>query len=363
MPAPVPTTLDRYVLLGRSGLRVSPLCLGTMTFGLDWGWGADAETSTAMFRNYVERGGNFIDTANFYTNGTSEKLVGQLISTDRQWYVLGTKYTLNSQRGDPNAGGNHRKSMMHAVECSLRQLGTDYLDIYWLHVWDFTSPVDEVMRGLDDLVRSGKVLHLGVSDTPAWKISQANMLAELRGWSRFVTMQMKYNVAARDCERDLIPFCLDSGVAMQPWAPLGGGLLADKYTREDLHRQEEQPPKSSGQFGSDKRIVTLNEHKLRVAETVRKIAKAVGRTPAQVALNWVLHQPGVVSPIIGARSVEQLEENMGCLDFLLDEEHRNQLEQASAIDLGFPHDMISSRSIRDMISGGAQIESSTPYVS
>ncbi len=232
-----PWQLDRYRLLGRSGLRVSPLCLGTMTFGTEWGWGADRETSRAIFNAYAERGGNFIDTANFYTKGTSERLVGECMADARERFVLATKFTLNMRPGDPNAGGNHRKCMIQSVEASLRRLNTDYIDLYWLHAWDGTTPVDEVMRGLDDLVRAGKILYVAVSDTPAWKIAQCNTLAELRGWSRFIALQVEYNLALRDVERDLVPMAIELGLGVLPWSPLASGLLSGKYTRADLEKQ------------------------------------------------------------------------------------------------------------------------------
>lgn len=216
------TSLDTYRLLGRSGLRVSPLCLGTMTFGTDWGWGADNDTSKVIFEAYANRGGNFIDTANFYTNGTSEKLVGELIASERDRFVLATKYTMNMRPGDPNAGGNHRKNMVRSVEDSLRRLGTDYIDLYWLHAWDSTTPVDEVMRALDDLVRAGKILHVGASNAPAWKIAQANTLSELMGWTRFVAMQVEYSLAVRDVERELLPMARELDIAVLPWSPLAG---------------------------------------------------------------------------------------------------------------------------------------------
>ena len=219
----------RYKLLGNSGLRVSELCLGTMTFGEDWGWGASKEDSRALFDAYREAGGNFIDTANFYTGGTSERFVGEFIASERDRFVVATKYTLTMRPGDPNASGNHRKNMIQSVEASLRRLGTDYIDLYWLHAWDYLTPVEEVMRGLDDLVRAGKVLYVGVSDTPAWIVSQANTLAALRGWTPFVGLQIEYSLIERTVERELLPMAEAFGLTILAWSPLGSGVLTGKY--------------------------------------------------------------------------------------------------------------------------------------
>lgn len=345
--------LDHYRLLGRSGLRVSPLCLGTMTFGPDWGWGVDEETSRAIFDAYAGRGGNFIDTANFYTKGTSERLVGAFIAGERDRFVLATKYTLNMNPGDPNAGGNHRKCMVRAVEASLKRLNTDYIDLYWLHVWDETTPIDEIMRGLDDLVTAGKILYIAVSDTPAWRIAQANTLAELRGWSRFIALQVEYNLALRDAERDLIPMSIELGLSVLPWSPLASGLLSGKYSRDDLEKQR-RAEKTGGVEGS--RPLTLTEKRIEIAEAVKALAGDIGRTPAQVALAWLLTRPGVTSPILGARTVAQIEDNLGALDVVLGSDELQRLEAASAITLGFPHDFIAGDMVRGIVTGGTSIE-------
>jgi aryl-alcohol dehydrogenase-like predicted oxidoreductase len=345
--------LDHYRLLGRSGLRVSPLCLGTMTFGTDWGWGADEETSRAIFDAYAGRGGNFIDTANFYTRGTSERLVGRFVAGERDRFVLASKYTLNMNPGDPNAGGNHRKCMVRAVEASLQRLATDYIDLYWLHVWDDTTPVDEIMRGLDDLVRAGKILYIAVSDTPAWRIAQANTLAELRGWSRFIALQVEYNLALRDAERDLIPMAIGLGLGVLPWSPLASGLLSGKYSRADLDRQR-AAGQGAGVEGA--RPLTLSDKRIEVAEAVKAVAADIGRTPAQVALAWLLARPGVTSPILGARTRAQIEDNLGALEVILDADALQRLEAASEITLGFPHDFIAGDMVRGIVAGGTTIE-------
>src|SRR5919199_5407511 len=225
------TELNHYRLLGRSRLRVSPLCLGTMTFGTEAGWGADKQESQKVFDLYVDRGGNFIDTADAYTSGTSETYLGEFIQSRREQLVLATKYTCNTRQGDPNAGGNHRKNMIQSVEASLKRLKTDYIDLYWLHMWEFRTPVEEVMRAFDDLVRAGKVLYIGVSDTPAWKVSQANMLADLRGWTPLIGLQIEYSLVERTVERDLIPMARELNIGVVPWSPLGGGVLTGKYSR------------------------------------------------------------------------------------------------------------------------------------
>jgi aryl-alcohol dehydrogenase-like predicted oxidoreductase len=345
--------LDHYRLLGRSGLRVSPLCLGTMTFGTDWGWGADEETSRAIFDAYAGRGGNFIDTANFYTRGTSERLVGRFVAGERDRFVLASKYTLNMNPGDPNAGGNHRKCMVRAVEASLQRLATDYIDLYWLHVWDDTTPVDEIMRGLDDLVRAGKILYIAVSDTPAWRIAQANTLAELRGWSRFIALQVEYNLALRDAERDLIPMAIGLGLGVLPWSPLASGLLSGKYSRADLDRQR-AAGQGAGVEGA--RPLTLSDKRIEVAEAVKAVAADIGRTPAQVALAWLLARPGVTSPILGARTRAQIEDNLGALEVILGADALQRLEAASEITLGFPHDFIAGDMVRGIVAGGTTIE-------
>jgi len=354
------TQLDHYRLLGRSGLRVSPLCLGTMTFGTAWGWGADAQTSKQIFDAYAQRGGNFIDTADFYTNGESESILRDLIAPDRDRYVLATKYSLNTKRGDPNAGGNQRKNMMRSVEASLQRLGTDYIDLYWLHVWDFTTPADEVMRALDDLVRAGKVLYIGISDAPAWKVAQLNTYAELMGWSRFVGLQIAYSLTNRGAERDLMPMARELGLGVTPWSPLDSGILTGKYTKDDLKREQELINSGKAQpFNNDQRIVGLTEQKLQVADAVKQVADEIGKSPAQVALNWLMTRPGVTSPILGARKMHQLEDNLAAIDFTLDDAHLDRLNQASAIDLGFPHDFIQGPFVREIVTGGAHIETPT----
>jgi len=331
----------RYYLLGRSGLRVSELALGTMTFGTEWGWGADKTTSQALFDAYAEAGGTFIDTANRYTEGTSERFVGDFIAADRDHFVVATKYTLWDRQGDPNFSGNHRKNMVRSVEASLERLGTDYLDLLWVHAWDFTTPLDELMRGLDDLVRQGKVLYLGISDTPAWIVSQANMLADLRGWTPFTALQLRYSLIDRTAERDLLPMARSLDLAVTPWSVLGAGVLTGKYNREN-------PPEAGRAAGGAATV----ERNLEIAEAVMRIADEIGAVPSQVALRWAMEQPGIVLPLLGARTTDQMEDNLGVLDVELSDAHLETLDTVSAIDLGFPHNFLQEDSIRDVIYGG-----------
>jgi aryl-alcohol dehydrogenase-like predicted oxidoreductase len=358
------TALNHYRLLGRSGLRVSPLCLGTMTFGLDWGWGSDYETSKRIFDRYAERGGNFIDTADLYTNGTSEKYVGDFIARDRERFIVGTKYTNNAPefaKGNPNASGNSRGRMMNAIDASLKRLKTDYIDLYWLHIWDDTTPVDELMRGFDDLVRMGKVRYIAISDTPAWKMAQLNLYAEQHALTRFITTQVLYSLANRDVERDIVPMCREFGIAVLPWSPLAGGVLSGKYTEKDMHAEQErmEAARKAGTpldpFNSANRIMNLTQKKIDAGRAVKKLAERIGRTPAQVALNWLLQKPGVTSIIIGARTLEQLDDNLGCLDFALDQQTMASLDDVSRIELGFPHDFMRSPFVRSLVTGGTTL--------
>jgi len=343
----------KFRYLGSSGLRVSELCLGTMTFGEDWGWGASREESRAIFNAFQERGGNFIDTANGYTNGTSERIVGELIKDDRDRFVLATKYSFPTVRGEPNSGGNHRKSMFRALEGSLKRLGTDYVDLFWLHAWDFSTSVEEVMRGLDDLVHSGKVLYVGVSDTPAWVVSQANMLAKLRGWSPFVALQIEYSLVERTPERDLLPMAQSLDMTVTPWGILGSGVLTGKYNKSP------PPTKSSGVSDGkvERRLDAINgqkanEQNLKIASTVGEVAKRIGCSPSQVAITWLLTRPASIVPILGARNLEQIRDNLNSLDVALPEDQLRSLEEASRIELGFPHDFYADPIRRDRLFGG-----------
>lgn len=319
----------RYKLFGRSGLRVSELALGTMTFGTEWGWGADYESSKHIFDTYINAGGNFLDTANRYTEGTSEKWLGEFISSERHHMVLATKYTLFDHKTDPNFSGNHRKNLMRSVEESLKRLRTDFIDLLWVHAWDYTTRVDEVMRGLDDLVRMGKVHYIGVSDTPAWIVSQANTLADLRGWAAFAGLQIEYSLIERTPERDLLPMAKAFDLAITPWASLGSGVLTGKYLNKESGRLKENS-------------IKLTEKNQKIAQEVVAIANELGVSAAQVAINWTRQQRDqVIIPIIGASKVQQLEDNLACTQFELPKDYIERLNQVSNIDLGFPHEFLS----------------------
>ncbi|MGA9779247.1 MAG: aldo/keto reductase [Limisphaerales bacterium] len=331
-----------YKLLGKSGLRVSELCLGAMTFGEDWGWGANKEESKAMFDLFAEAGGNFIDTADGYTGGTSEKFVGEFIRSERKHFVIATKFSFNQHRGDPNAGGNHRKNMVQALEGSLKRLGTDYVDLYWMHAWDELTPVEEVMRAFDDLVRAGKVLYIGISDTPAWWVARANTLAELRGWTPFVALQIEYNLIERTPERELLPMADALELTVTPWSPLASGWLTGKYAGK---AKEERRLDKTPQFAR------RTERNGAIARTVVKIAKAAGKSPAQVALNWLRARPNTI-PILGARKLSQLEDNLSCVKWSLNAKQLAQLDEVSRIESGFPRDFLDRPFVRDYLHGG-----------
>ncbi|HEY2517854.1 MAG TPA: aldo/keto reductase [Polyangiaceae bacterium] len=326
--------LDHYVTLGRSGLRVSPLCLGAMTFGEDLGWGSSVEESQRIIDRYLELGGNFIDTANFYTKSHSEKILGDHVGrvpSRRDRLVLATKFSGNLYPGDPNGGGSGRKSIVNACENSLRRLQTDYIDLYWLHNWDAHTPIDETMAALDDLVRAGKVRYLGVSDTPAWKIAEANVTARFRGWSSFIGLQIEYSLLERSVEQELVPMARELGLGITPWSPLKSGALSGKYTR-----------KNAGQVKADRGFFIdsfLSEKTYALVDELEAIAKARESTVARVAIAWVQAQPGVTSTIIGARRLSQLEDNVRALDVKLTAEDLARLDALTKPAFGFPQNM------------------------
>lgn len=326
----------RYKLLGRSGLRVSELALGTMTFGSDWGWGADADESRRIFERYAAAGGNFVDTANNYTDGTSERLVGELTQPERERWVIATKYSLTVDRTDPNAGGNHRKSLVRSLEQSLRRLRTDYVDLLWLHMRDATTPIEEALRALDDQVRLGKVLYVGISDSPAWVAAQANTIADLRGWTPFVALQIPYSVSSREPERELLPMAASLGLGVVPWGVLGAGILTGK-------------PAAERRWPEDR----VGEQTQEVVDVLRRIAAQRDATPAQVAIAWLRGAPAppTVVPIVGARSESQLAENLGALELALEEDERRELDEVGAPRLGFPRAFLESEDVRDLIYG------------
>ncbi len=335
----------RYKLLGRSGLRVAEICLGTMTFGEEWGWGASKEESRKIFDIYANAGGNFIDTANRYTDGTSEKFVGEFVANDRERFVVATKYTLSMRGDDPNASGNHRKNMHQSVEASLRRLNTEYIDLLWLHAWDYLTPVDEVMRALDDLVSAGKVFYIGISDTPAWVVSRANTMADFRGWSPFTALQIEYSLIERTVERELIPMAEALDLAVTPWAPLGEGVLTGKYMKgQNLDAVADSKRAPSNRL-------RLNERNMDISLEVGSVAREIGCAPSHVAINWLRRQRGVVIPIIGARTMDQMKENIRSTEYGLTDEQIMKLNEVSQIDLGFPHHFLQHDHIRQLVYG------------
>jgi aryl-alcohol dehydrogenase-like predicted oxidoreductase len=382
----------KYYLLGKSGLRVSELCLGTMTFGEEWGWGASKEKCQKIFNAYVEAGGNFIDTANKYTEGTSEKFVGEFISSNRDSFVVATKYTSNTRRGDPNAGGNHRKNMVQSLDASLKRLNTNYIDLYWVHAWDPLTPIEEVMRALDDMVKSGKILYAGISDAPAWVVSQANTFANLRGLTEFTGLQIEYSLIERTSGRELLPMAQALDIGVTAWSPLGNGILTGKYNKrmenqqknnknEDVKEQKPSTPNvevnegsSNSNINTTSRLDVLKDmlpdlvntrltgRNILITEEVIQIAEQIGRSPAQVALNWIRqeqnispHRKNRIIPIIGARKESQIKENIACLEFELSNEQLKRLNEISKIEIGFPYGFLNSKMINEIIYDGTVI--------
>jgi aryl-alcohol dehydrogenase-like predicted oxidoreductase len=340
--------LNHYITLGRSGLRVSPFCLGAMTFGEDHGWGSSVKDSEAILDRFIELGGNFIDTANAYTKGHSEKIIGDHIGrhkNQRDRLVIATKFYTNLYAGDPNGGGANRKSIISACEQSLRRLQTSYIDLYWMHTWDRHTPIDETMAALDDLVRSGKVRYIGFSDTPAWKCAEAQTLARLRGLAPLIALQIEYSLLERTVEGELIPMARELGLGVTPWSPLKGGVLSGKFTRQN-----------AGQVKPDRGAWVesyLNDKSYALIDELKKISTALDTTPARVALAWVQGRPGVTSTIIGARTLAQLEDNVKALDVKLGAEHIASLDALSRPVLPFPLGMIAMAAV--FMNGGTTV--------
>jgi aryl-alcohol dehydrogenase-like predicted oxidoreductase len=330
----------KYKLLGRSGLKVSELCLGTMGFGTEAGWGADKKTSFEIMDAYAKAGGNFIDTANIYKLGTSEKIIGEYLGNhDRDYFVVATKYTLKDNTTNPNASGNNRKNMMRSVEDSLTRLKTDFIDVLYLHIWDNLTPVDEVLRGLDDLVKQGKINYAAISDTPAWVVAKGNTLAELMGWSQFIALQVEYSLIARTPERELIPMARHFGMTVTPWAPLGGGVLTGKYLRGEQGRIKPESKR-------------LDDRSTKITRAVVEIADKLGVSAGNVALSWTMNQGFSSIPIVGATKLSQLADNLKTVDVLLSQEHIQKLNEVSAIELGFPGDFFNEDAVKTNTLGG-----------
>ena len=351
-------SLKQYVTLGRSGLRVSPYSLGTMTFGTEWGWGSEESDARAVFNGYIDAGGNFLDTADGYTMGKSEQLVGNFIAERnlRDRVVLATKFTFNADPSNPNAGGNGRKNIYRALEGSLRRLQTDYIDLYWLHVWDMVTPVEEVLSTLNDLVRAGKIRHFGLSDVPAWYVARAQTLAEREGKERLIALQLEYSLTERNIEREHIPVAQELGIGVCPWSPLAGGFLSGKYKREG------NTGKGQGRLDQNKHAQLFDrftEHNWRVLDALLDVAKQLDKKPVQVALNWVVTQPGITSTIIGATNLSQLQDNLSALEFTIPADLRKRLDDASAIEQFHPY-IFFQPAMQARIKGESPVRAWTP---
>lgn len=320
---------------GSTGIKVSELCLGAMTFGRE----TPEPESAALLDRFLDAGGNFVDTADAYGGGASEEILGRALGRRRDQIVLATKFRMTAGSG-PNDRGASRRNIRRGVEASLKRLQTDWIDLYQIHCWDSATPLEETLSTLDDLVREGKVRYLGASNFTGWQLATALGLAQARGWEPFVSLQPQYSLITRDIERELVPLADYAGLAIMPWSPLGGGLLTGKY-----QAGEDPPPDTRGGDTTPSaglmRLRMQREQNFRIAEVVTQVAAEVAKTPAQVALNWVRHRPGVTAPIIGARTMAQLDDNLGAIGWKIDDEHLAVLDDASTIDLGYPHDFIA----------------------
>lgn len=354
----------RYHTLGRSGLRVSRLSLGTMTFGAS-GWGCDAEAARSMLDRYLSSGGNFIDTADIYAGGESEKILGEFIAERkiRDQVVLATKYTLNFTNvdGNPNAAGNGRKNLIRAFEGSLRRLQTDYVDMLYVHAWDGVTPVEEVMRGLDDLVSAGKVRYVGLSDVPAWYASRAQTLAEWRGFERICALQMEYSLLQRGVELEFGHMCQNLGMDLVAWSPLASGMLSGKY-RPGVEIEQQ----SEGRLKATAKIAMPSNNKMTarnwsIVAELEQVAKEVGRSMAQVAINWVSNRPAVGSVLLGASQVSQLDDALSALEFELPPELVTRLDEVSALPPLFPYAFMAG--IQSRLYGPAHVDVNSPRYS
>ncbi|MBJ6145403.1 aldo/keto reductase [Hymenobacter sp. BT559] len=342
--------LTDFRTLGRSGLVVSPLTLGTMTFGTPR-WGSADDVSESIFQAYVEAGGNFIDTADVYAKGRSEELVGSYVASRglRDQIVLATKFGFNTQPGNPHAGGNGRKHIHQALEGSLRRLGTDYIDLYWLHVWDMVTPVEEVLQTLGDLVRAGKIRYFGFSDMPAWYATKAATLAQAHGVPGPIAMQMEYSLVARTLETEHVPAARECGLGIVPWSPLAAGFLAGKYERAEAGATGEGRLSGPNPFGNTK----FSDRNWQVLDVLRQVATEAGQPLAQVALAWALARPGVSSLIMGASKLEQLHDNLAALEIQLTPEQLRALNAGSVPDPAFPEGFFSAGLQRGIFGGHA----------
>lgn len=347
--------LNEYTTLGRSGLRVSPLALGTMTFGNDR-WGSDDAEAKRIFDRYVEQGGNFLDVADGYAEGRSEEVLGRFVAERklRDRLVIATKFSFNAQEGNPNAGGNGRKNIYRALEGSLRRLNMDFVDMYWMHVWDTITPVEEVVQTLTDLVRAGKVRYYGFSDVPAWYASRAYTLAEQQALERPIALQLEYSLVERNIEREHIPMARELGLGICPWSPLASGFLAGKYTREGGAASAKGSRLEVLKDSNNPVFNKFTERNWNIVDVLKEVARQLGRSPAEVALNWVANQPGVTSTIIGATKLKQLETNLAAITFEIPAELRQKLDEASRIESVHPY-MFFEEVLQDRVRGGVKI--------
>jgi len=343
----------QFRTLGRTGLKVSPLALGVMTFG----WGADKDTSRKLFDAYRSAGGNFFDTADMYADGTSEEWLGEMIETtkSRNEIVLATKFTFNAKPGNPNAGGNGRKNIMRALEGSLRRLRTDYIDLYIMHTWDRVTPIEEVASTLNDLVRSGKIRHIGLSDVPAWYAARFATIADFRGWERPAALQLEYSLVSRALEREHVPLAQELGISITPWSPMAGGFLSGKFR------------KVNGQITGSGRVLDMKdsgnptmekfakrEQNWKILETLLQVSERLGKSPAEIALAWVMGRPCVTSTIIGATKLEQLQKNLAAAEVSLPPEATGALDEVSALEAN-ELDHFFDTVLQGMVSGGTNV--------
>ena len=347
--------LNEYYTLGRSGLRVSRLALGAMTFGSEWGWGAEKKGAKELFDHYVDAGGNFIDTADLYTNGTSEQWLGEFVKDRalRDKVVIATKFTFNAEPGNPNAGGNGRKNILRAVEGSLKRLGTDYIDLYFLHAWDSLTKPEEVMRTLDDLVSAGKIRHIGLSDVPAWYASRAQALAEWRNYEPISTLQMEYSLVERNIENEYIDLGRETGMGLMVWSPLASGLLSGKYKPSENKVEGEGRLASLADSGNPA-FAKFTDRNWKIVSALEKVSQEISQPMASIAINWVANRPGVSSVILGATKLAQLQQTTNALDFEIPEAFVQELDEASQREMHFPYTFFVP-GMQAMITGGAKV--------
>ncbi|WP_349959163.1 aldo/keto reductase [Rhizobium sp. ZPR3] len=355
-------SVDQYYLLGRSGLRVSRLALGTMTFGnggirgIGGSWGADEGTARAIFDRYIAAGGNFIDTANSYAGGLSEGLVGTFVAESglRDDVVIATKFSNSLSPGNPNAGGNGRKAMMQAVDASLKRLKTDYIDLYLLHTWDRMTPAEEVMRTFDDLVRVGKIRYAGLSDVPGWYAARAQAWAEAHTLTQPICLQLPYSLVERSIEHEFVPFAETLGLGITAWSPLAMGLLSGKYRPGSAEEGRLSQDSSGGGLG------LFTERNLRILTVLERVASEMGRSMAQIALNWCVNRPGIAAAIVGASRLSQLDDNLAALDFTIPSEFRAELDAATAVDAPYPYALFADDYQAAILNAGASVGDKPP---